>query len=400
VKSAGADFKVKRLDQHAAMVGPELLKGQNQTLEGGNIDGIGQKRLQNDVAGLLYGGGKKAAIILKRQDDSETSRLHRERRQGLIPMLMRVMMPEASREIYVQIKSRLTLSFLKVLSWLPLGLARRVGRVLGLLCWHLQTRMQQTTATNLTLCFPALDDSARERLGRRSLQSTLQTIMEAGAAWLWPAHRTLALIQRVDNLALLERAKAAGNGVIVLAPHLGNWEILGLYLNACGLGQSYQLYQAPADPRLDALIHRGRSRAGATMVATGNKGVAELLRALRAGNIAGILPDQVPDAGGGEYAPFFGVPALTMTLLPRLQQKTGAAIVLAFAKRVDSGEGPGFELVFSDPDPGIYAGDMTEALAAMNRSIEALIKLAPEQYQWEYKRFRRQPEGLPRVYQA
>jgi KDO2-lipid IV(A) lauroyltransferase len=142
-------------------------------------------------------------------------------------------------------KSRLTLCFLHILSWLPLGLARWLGQVLGLLAWSLRTRMQQTTATNLRLCFPALSQTERDQLGRRSLQATMQTIMEAGAAWLWPARRTLALIQRVDNLALLEQAKVAGKGVIVLAPHLGNWEVLGLYLNACGLGQSYQLYQAP-----------------------------------------------------------------------------------------------------------------------------------------------------------
>lgn len=296
-------------------------------------------------------------------------------------------------------KSYLTTGFLYLLPWLPLGLARRLGLLLGLVCWSLKARMRQTTETNLRLCFPALSEQERADLGRRSLQSTMQTIMEAGAAWLWPAHRTLALIQRVDNLALLQQAKAAGKGVIVLAPHLGNWEILGLYLNACGLGQSYQLYQAPADARLGALIYRGRSRAGATMVATDNKGVAELLRALRAGNIAGILPDQVPDAGGGEYAPFFGMPALTMTLLAKLQQKTGAAVVMAFAQRVSTDDGPGFELIFREPDPSIYANDMPSALAGMNRSIEALIKLAPEQYQWEYKRFRRQPAGAPRLYQ-
>lgn len=300
---------------------------------------------------------------------------------------------------HTPMKSRLTICFLHLLAWLPLPLTRGFGRVLGSLCWLLKTRMQQTTETNLRLCFPAMDESERADLGRRSLQSTMQTIMEAGAAWLWPAHRTLALIQRVDNLALLEQAKAAGKGVIVLAPHLGNWEILGLYLNACGLGQSYQLYQAPADAGLGALIYRGRSRSGATMVATDNKGVAELLRALRTGNIAGILPDQVPDAGGGEFAPFFGVPALTMTLLAKLQQKTGALVVMAFARRITTQNGPAFELVFREPDAQIYAGDMPAAIAGMNRSIEALISLAPEQYQWEYKRFRRQPAGVPRRYQ-
>jgi KDO2-lipid IV(A) lauroyltransferase len=298
----------------------------------------------------------------------------------------------------VQMKSRLTLAVLHVLSWLPLGWARRLGRVLGTLSWWTHSRMRQTTQTNLGLCFPELSEADREQLARASLQATMQTIMEAGAAWLWPVRRTLALIRRVDNLALLQQAKAAGKGVIVLAPHLGNWEILGLYLNTCGLGQSYQLYQAPADPRLDTLIHRARSRAGATMVATDNKGVAQLLRALRTGGIAGILPDQVPDAGGGDYASFFGWPVLTMTLLTRLQQKTDALVVVAAARRVNTPEGGGFELVFRDPDPEIYAKDMQAALAGMNRSIEALVRESPEQYQWEYKRFRRLPPGSPGVY--
>ena len=126
----------------------------------------------------------------------------------------------------------------------------------------------------------------------------------------------------------------------------------------------------------------------------------DVRRALRAGDIAGILPDQVPDEAGGAYAPFYGIPALTMTLLVRLQQKTGATVVLAFARRCDSEAGPGFEVVFREPDAAIYAEDMSEALAAMNRAIETLIALAPEQYQWEYKRFRRQPQGSPRIYQA
>lgn len=290
-------------------------------------------------------------------------------------------------------KSLLTLAFLHLCAWLPLGLARRIGSVLGWLAWHLGSRMQRSTRTNLALCFPALSEAQREELGRRSLQQTLQAVMEAGAVWLWPATRVLTHIHRVDNLALLQRAHAAGKGVIVLGPHLGNWEVLGLYLNTCGLGPTYQLYQAPADPRLDALLYRARSRSGATMVATDNRGVAELLRALRSGCIAGILPDQVPDPSGGVHAPFFGVPALTMTLLARLQHKTGAAIVLAFARRVDGPEGPGWELLFREADPLAYAADIQESVTGMNRSIEALISLAPEQYQWEYKRFRRQPDG-------
>lgn len=289
--------------------------------------------------------------------------------------------------------------FLHGAAHLPLSLGRRIGVLLGSFCWHSSGRMQRTTMINLARCLPELSASERTALGRESLQHTMQTLMESGAVWLWPTSEALALIQQVENFSLLEEAKAEQKGVIVLAPHLGNWELLGLYLNACGLGQSYQLYQAPASEQLSNLIYKARSRAGATMVATDNKGVAELLRALRAGNIAGILPDQVPPKGSGEFASFFGVEALTMTLLVKLQQKTGARVVVAYAKRVAGPAGAGFHMVFRAPDPEVYAGSMQTALAAMNRSIESLVREAPEQYQWEYKRFKRQPEGVPKAYQ-
>lgn len=291
-------------------------------------------------------------------------------------------------------KSRLIIGFFHVLALLPLGASRALGSALALLLWHGGSRMRRTTLINLALCLPELDEAARIQLARRSLQHTMQTLTETGAVWLWPGERSLQLIREIEGRELLEHAKAKGKGVIVLAPHLGNWEMVGLYLNACGLGPSYQLYQPPDDPELDALILKARSRMGATMVATDNKGVAELLRALRAGHIVGILPDQVPTGAGGEHVPFFGHPALTMTLLTRLQQKTGATVVAAFAERIAGG----FRLRLREPDPAVHAADPQEALAAMNRSVEALVKLAPEQYQWEYKRFRRLPADMEPVY--
>ena len=291
-------------------------------------------------------------------------------------------------------KYRFIITFLHLMARLPLPLSRALGRWLGSVAWLCGTRMRKVTLTNIALCFPELDLQARRSLARNSLRHTFMTLTETGAVWLWPGERSLALIKEVEGFALLEEAKAQGKGVIVLAPHLGHWEMVGLYLNACGLGQSYQLYQAPANAALAALVFKARSRLGATMVATDNKGVAELLRALRAGDIAGILPDQVPGAAGGQHAPFFTQPALTMTLLNRLQQKTGAVVVAAFAERVDGG----FKLHLQAPDPGIYAADMDEALAGLNRSVEQLVRQAPEQYQWEYKRFRKGPAGQPSVY--
>jgi KDO2-lipid IV(A) lauroyltransferase len=279
--------------------------------------------------------------------------------------------------------------FIYLLSLLPLPVARLPGRVFGSLAWLANTRMAHTTRKNLRLCFPDLDEQALEELGRESLQQTFQTIMEAGAIWLWPPERTLGLIHTVTGQEKLAAAVQAGNGVLAIAPHLGNWELFGLYLNNCGCGQSWQLYQPPDSRALDSFILQARSRGGARMVPTDNKGVGELLKALRRGEIAGILPDQVPPDSGGEFAPFFGIPALTMTLFNRLQQKTGARVLVGVALR----KGPGFEIQLTEPHPDVYAEDMPTALAGLNRSIEAVVKAAPAQYQWEYKRFKRQPAG-------
>jgi len=287
--------------------------------------------------------------------------------------------------------------FLRLLSVLPLSLARSLGAGLGSICWAVRGRMARTTLSNLALCFPELDHNVRNDLARRSLIQTFQTICEAGAIWLWPTAQALGLIREVEGLALLQEAHRRGRGIVLLAPHLGNWELLGLYLNTCGCGQTSQLYQAPEDARLAELIHRARSRAGARMLATDKKGVSELLQALKRGELVGILPDQVPPDSGGEFAGFFKVPALTMTLACRLVQKTAAQVVLAYAHRI-SGAAPGFRIVFRAPDPKIYAEHMPAALQALNDSVEALVREAPEQYQWEYKRFKRQPEGVKRPY--
>jgi Kdo2-lipid IVA lauroyltransferase/acyltransferase len=291
-------------------------------------------------------------------------------------------------------KYRLIILLMQFLSYLPLGFCRTLGKFAGLLAWHTGSRMRKTTLTNLALCFPDMPQQQRLALGKASVQQTMQTIMETGAIWLWPAERTLGLVKEVAGFEVLQAARDRGKGVIVMGPHLGNWELLGLYLTTCGMGPVLQLYQAPTDPRIDDFILRARGRSGATLVPTDNKGVGELLKALRSGAVVGILPDQVPPRSGGEYAPFFGVPALTMTLLVKLQQKTGAQIVASFAERIPQG----FRIHFVAADPAIHDSNPAVAVAAMNRSVENLVRLAPEQYQWEYKRFRHLPPDMAPVY--
>lgn len=274
-----------------------------------------------------------------------------------------------------------------VLAPLPLSQARWSGRVLGRLSSRSRARIVRTTRRNLELC--RIPGSPDERIctARRSLEETGALLMEMGLVWRAPVHRALARVTRIRGLALLESALEAGQGVLVLSPHLGNWELLNLWL--ASRAPLTALYQPLRDPALDAWVRRARERAGARLVPTDASGLRALLQALRTGGMAGILPDQVPPRGAGRHASFFGRPALTMTLVQRLLRSTGAEPLMATALRVPDG----FELHFDRPVGGLDDADPRRAARALNASVEQCIALAPAQYQWSYKRFKHPPPG-------
>lgn len=269
---------------------------------------------------------------------------------------------------------------------------------MGLCCWYLSTRMVKTTKVNIGLCFPELDLAKRDDLAKSSIQETFKTMFEMGAVWFWPHEKLLQLVHEVEGLEFLQTAFAEGKGVVVLAPHMGNWEFLGPFLNASDCGQFNVMYQIPKDKVLDSFICSARSRNGIKLASATTKGVAKVLQALRKGELVGILPDQVPSRSGGEYAQFFGVEALTMTLPSRLLQKTGARVILAYAQRINGTKGAGVKVVFKEVESSVYASNMLESLQAINNTVEASVRELPGQYQWEYKRFKRQPEGKPKIY--
>ncbi len=286
--------------------------------------------------------------------------------------------------------SRLTEAGLRLLAVLPLGLSRWFGKVLGLFNFYLGTRAAKVTAENLDLCFPGIPEAERRLLAKKSLSQTGQTLMEVPAAWLGSARRISRWINKVENEDLLDDAVEAGNGVIVLLPHLGNWEMFNVYFAT--RGKMIALYQPPRNQDLQSLMAKIRQKFGNELVPTSVKGIARLYRGLAEGRVVTILPDQVPMTG--EYAPFFGQPALTDVLVSRLQKKTGARIVCCTVRR----ESPGFVVSFLEPDERIYSADVRESLAGLNATIEKSISNCVEQYQWEYKRFRERPEGSKKLY--
>jgi KDO2-lipid IV(A) lauroyltransferase len=206
-----------------------------------------------------------------------------------------------------------------------------------------------------------------------------------GHVWLRSWEHTVARLE-VRGDGLIADALSRGRGVLVLAPHLGNWEVVGLHLAT--LGPTVALYQPLRLAALGPMVTQARQRTGAKLVPTNKAGLGALLRALHGGGIAGILPDQVPDQGAaGCNVPFMGVPCFTGALANGLLRKTGALAIMAYAERVRGG----FILRYRVAQGAVSGEDLYLALAALNRDIEACLAQCPEQYQWEYKRFRTRP---------
>ncbi|MBK1735358.1 lipid A biosynthesis acyltransferase [Halorhodospira abdelmalekii] len=281
---------------------------------------------------------------------------------------------------------------MRLLGRCPLPLLHGSGWVLGQLLARVPNHLRLISAINLALCFPARSEAQRRRLQRRALIETCKTALELGPVLTGDAERiTRRWVRAVHGHHHLEKALGSGRGLILLAPHLGCWELLNLWVAA--RYPLTALYRPPRQSALEPLLVRGRTRNGARMLPADTQGIRALIRALRAGEVVGILPDQEP-AGSEPFAPFFGVPAKTMTLASRLAHKSQAAVVFGFAKRLPAGGG--FELHFLPAPEGVAAADPHIATAALNRGVEACVQKAPTQYQWTYKRFATCPDGSRR----
>jgi len=221
-------------------------------------------------------------------------------------------------------------------------------------------------------------------LERQSLRHTLAFGLEAGSVWCKPLQYGIRSIRRVVNQQLLERAMQSDKGVIVLLPHLGNWEMANQFL--APLAKVVALYKPHQNPLLNDIILNARSRSGVTMMPTNRRGVAAINRHLKAGGVTVILPDQVPDSTGGLEAPFFEQPTASPTLVAKLARNSGAQLLSLVCARLSDGT---FEVIINQAPAGIAADNLLEAVTTMNRHIEQLILRFPSQYQWSYKRFKR-----------
>jgi KDO2-lipid IV(A) lauroyltransferase len=263
----------------------------------------------------------------------------------------------------------------RFLSFLPLPLLHNLGALAGWLVWLLSPTYRRHLRENTALAGLAEVRGA-------AIAEAGKSIFELPKLWLRPHDEVVARVVKVSGWELVEAAWQEGRGILFLTPHLGCFEITAQYY--ASFRPMTVLYRRPKQDWLVPIIEQGRG-ANLELAPADMSGVKKLLKALKHGGAAGMLPDQAPGPGEGVWAPFFGHPAYTMTLAPRLAA-TGATVLLAYAERLHYGAG--YHLKLRRP-----AESLTDP-AAVNRAIEGLIRECPEQYLWGYNRFKR-PSGAP-----
>ena len=279
-------------------------------------------------------------------------------------------------------------SSLWLCSRLPLMTARRLGRWLGHCYWVLDTRDRRIAERNIALAYPHLTPAEQAALVRETLRETGALATEMGHVWLLPWSKSQRLIKEVEGQEAITAALASGRGVIVLGPHLGNWEVLGLHLAT--LGKMVALFAPPKMSSLGQLILDARERSGGQLVPTTPRGIAAITKSVKNGGISGILPDQVPDTEvGASNVPFMGVQCATAALGVNLVRRSNALAFMGVAYRISDG----FKVCYVPAPEALYMDDQRGALTAMNRAVEDLVRGWDAQYQWLYKRFRTHPRG-------
>jgi len=279
---------------------------------------------------------------------------------------------------YVMILRMLRL-LLKPLSVLSLPTIHRLGALLGHMMFLLTPKSRQLTSDNLQQSRLFDNKTSLERAIKLSIVESGKSVVESLALWQKKESELLSWVKSCENWHLVEDAIANNKGIIFLTPHLGCFEITSIFYGA--RHPITVLFRPPKMQWLMPFIQAGRTRNNVRLAPANLQGVRMLMQALKRGEAIGILPDQIPASGEGEWAPFFDKPAYTMTLASKLANKTGATVIMAFGERLASGAG--FKIQLTQLADGAIA---TPGL--LNKAIEQQISQKPLQYLWRYPRYK------------
>lgn len=282
--------------------------------------------------------------------------------------------------------------FLWLLHWLPLSVQATIGNTLGWLLSLKPGKRRQVVATNLILCFPDASESDRKRWLRQTFQASMRAVLEHGVLWWGSAARVRRLV-RIDN-----PEAALGDGkrpVIWLAPHFVGLDMGGVRLTMDR--QIASIYAPAKDAVSDKYMRHGRTRFSNIVLIARNEGIKSTIKTIKSGLPFYYLPDQDHGRHNAVFVPFFGIPAATVSALPRLARLTNAQIIPVITRQLPGGQG--YRVRFYPPWDNYPSGDLDADVARMNAFIEERIREMPEQYLWLHRRFKTRPTGEASLYE-
>lgn len=283
--------------------------------------------------------------------------------------------------------SRFVVWLIDLMARLPLSVLHRLGALLGWAIYLLSGKYAARLRENLGNYNAGRHPSEFRNVLRASVAEAGKSITELPWVWRRPLAEVLGKVRHCYGREYFDAARQDGKGLIVLTPHLGCFEIIGLYV-AAEMPMTC-MYSTPKRAWMDEVIRGGRQRGQMKLARADIGGVRTLFKALKRGEAIGLLPDQVPAHGEGEWVDFFGRPAYTMTLAGRLLESSGASVLLTYVVRRPRGEG--YDIHFAPLE--LNAGIPTSR--QINLALEQIIRTSPAQYLWSYNRYKAPPGSLP-----
>ncbi len=281
----------------------------------------------------------------------------------------------------------LFIGILRILVLLPYRWQLAIGRCLGLLAYSITKKARSTTDVNLKLCFPELSDNERQQLAKDSFASVGMGIFEIAMSWWASNKRLLPLKKHVEGHDHYQQAQNLNKGVILLGTHMSTFAIAGRLL-----ATEYDfavVYRRQKIPVLDYIAMRAYHKHFYQAIV--REDTRKMVKTLQAKIPIWITPDIDPAHKASIFVPFFNVQADTVIIPARFSELANAVILpVAHYRRP---QGDGYDLIGHPLMLDIPSGDIERDTHAVNIMIEKIIRHAPEQYLWQYKRFRTRPEG-------
>jgi KDO2-lipid IV(A) lauroyltransferase len=236
------------------------------------------------------------------------------------------------------------------------------------------------TKKNLTIAFPRLTKKEILQISKSSYKETLKSFYETLYCWSRPQEKIIAHTKKINNRFLFSQPQNP-TGLIIFAIHNRSIDFLLRWMSSQRKHTS--LYKTIKFNRIDNFVKNLREEGGNKMVPTGIGGVKSIIEALKNNQMTCMASDQVPANGLGKYSTFFGHECFSFSLAPSLARKTNMPILMASLSYDSS---IGHIMTFNKPDTKIYG---ESGVDIMNHEMEKEILKRPEEYSWEYKKFRK-----------